>query len=225
MIKIGGQIYKLRIEHKAIKNIYLRIISGNTLFVTCPYEVDDASVIAFIREKEKWIVKHGKTSQMEFITNDHIMFWGKTCHLELYKGNDKVTIAADRVTIGCQDADLNRARQLFYQKTNKLIIELVKQYERLWLPKLKDYGYAMIPEYKIKPMKSRWGVCYTRKNQIILNSYLIHFPPICLESVYWHELLHFVIPNHSKRFNEVLRYHMPDYDKAQKLLSKGAANV
>ena len=33
-----------------------------------------------------------------------------------------------------------------------------------------------------------------------------------LEAVLWHELLHFIIPNHSKRFHEILSYHMPEYN-------------
>lgn len=225
MINVGGQWYKLKIEHKAIKNIYLRIISGNTLFVTCPLEIDDAKVIAFIRDKEKWISKHSKANRPMFITPENIFLWGRSYRLKLHSGSNKVVIADDHVAISCQDADEEKARQLFYQKANKLILEAINKYEALWLPKLKDYGYFQTPEYKVKPMKSRWGVCYTRKNQIILSSYLIHFPSICLESVYWHELLHFIVPNHSKRFNEVLRYHMPDYDKAHRILSGRSQNV
>ena len=44
-----------------------------------------------------------------------------------------------------------------------------------------------------------------------INERLIHFDECCLEAILWHELLHFIIPNHSKRFYEILTYYMSDY--------------
>ena len=79
---------------------------------------------------------------------------------------------------------------------------------------LKDYGYNQIPKIKCKIMSSKWGVCFTRKNLINISSYLIHYPFECLEYIMVHEMTHFLIPNHSKRFYEIVSNNMPNYKVA-----------
>ena len=86
----------------------------------------------------------------------------------------------------------------------------LKQY----LPFLEDYGYHQIPELKCRIMTSRWGVCYTKKNKITISSYLIHYPLKCLEYIMVHEMVHFIVPNHSSRFYELVSANMPDYKEA-----------
>ena len=77
-----------------------------------------------------------------------------------------------------------------------------------------------VPELKCRIMTSKWGVCYTRKNKITVSSYLIHYPLQCLEYIMVHEMTHFIVPNHSKRFYEVVANHMPDYKSASNRLKQ-----
>ena len=95
-------------------------------------------------------------------------------------------------------------------------MEIVRHYEDKYLAIIEDYGYDLLPEYKFRTLKSMWGVCYPKKNLICFNDKLIHFEPKYTEAILFHELLHFVIPNHSKRFHDVLNYHMPDYKERLK---------
>ena len=76
--------------------------------------------------------------------------------------------------------------------------------------------FSDLPEFELKfrKMKTRWGVCYTKKNSISISSYLIHYPFECLEYIIVHELTHFIVPNHSKRFYNIVSSNMPDYKKA-----------
>ena len=83
---------------------------------------------------------------------------------------------------------------------------------------LKDYNYTKTPEISFRHLKKAWGVCYPNKNKIVLNYKLIHYPVECLEAVFLHECLHFILPNHSKRFHDLLSYHMPEYKKIIGLL-------
>ena len=68
--------------------------------------------------------------------------------------------------------------------------------------KLRDFLQKRIDE----------GARYDR-NIINLSVRLIHFDKRHIEAVLWHELLHFIIPNHSKRFHEILALYLPDYEK------------
>ncbi len=66
-------------------------------------------------------------------------------------------------------------------------------------------------------MKSRWGSCIPAKQQITLNQNLIHYPIEFAEYVILHELVHFIQPNHSKAFYQIIEYYMPDYKERIKL--------
>jgi len=116
------------------------------------------------------------------------------------------------VVIYCKDGLMENAIKVFYKETRKTLMNMIKEYEPKYLAILRDYGYNLDPEYKIRVLSSMWGVNYTKKNCITINERLIHFEPKCLEAILWHELLHFIIPNHSKRYHEVLDYHMPEYN-------------
>ncbi|MBQ6149326.1 MAG: M48 family metallopeptidase, partial [Oscillospiraceae bacterium] len=89
-----------------------------------------------------------------------------------------------------------------------------KEYLDRHIDLLEEYGYEQMPELKARIMTSRWGVCYTRKNSICISSYLIHYPEECLEYIMIHEMTHFIVPNHSKRFYRIVSSRMPDYKKA-----------
>ena len=88
------------------------------------------------------------------------------------------------------------------------------------MPMLESYGYNLYPVLNAKILKAKWGVCYTRNNKINISSYLIHYPLECLEYIMIHEMTHFIIPNHSKRFYEIIRNYMPNYKDAEKILKK-----
>ena len=74
------------------------------------------------------------------------------------------------------------------------------------------------PTLVIKKSVSRWGCCYYNKNQIMLNIALIHVPLILIEYVIYHELVHFLYPNHSKEFHNELKKYVSDEVKRRKYL-------
>ena len=86
------------------------------------------------------------------------------------------------------------------------------------LQMLRDYGYNQTPSIEIKKLKGKCGLCYTRENRIVLSSYLIHYPMTVLEAIVVHELAHFIVNNHSKRFYAVVRNELAEYDNAIKML-------
>ena len=63
------------------------------------------------------------------------------------------------------------------------------------------------------------GSCQFQKSKIVLNKALVYYPLECLHYVVLHEYLHLIVPNHSKRFHELMAYHMPDYKKIKYLLN------
>lgn len=215
MIKIDDKYFNLKIIRKHNKNIYLRI-KGDTLEVTCPYWIKKEEVVSFVLSKSDWINKvinknGDKKEKSKIIIGKQIYYLGKQYDFIYLKGKEDFKIIGQSVVVYCKKGEIEDAINVFYKEGKKKLKELIYLKQDKYLSIIEDYGYDLIPDYKFKILKSAWGINYTKKNLIVINERLIHFEDRCLEAILWHELLHFVIPNHSKRFHEILQFHMPEY--------------
>lgn len=219
MIQIKDKTYKVEIERKDIKNIYLRV-DGNTIKITCSKRIVEKDIYAFINSKLNWIYKVStrKTLDSKLIVDEYIYYWGKKYKFVILYGNKNMKVEDDTITIRCRKQEKEEALKVFYELTKDEILDKAFMLEDEYLKILRDYGYMQEPIYKVKTLTSMWGCCYSRKNLVNLSSRLIHFDEKCLKAVLWHELLHFVLPNHSKRFHDVINYHMPEYNEIIKTL-------
>ena len=71
----------------------------------------------------------------------------------------------------------------------------------------------------IRNQKTRWGSCSSRKN-INLNIKLIFLPPLLMDYVILHELVHTKVRNHSPQFWKMLDLYVPDAKAIDKQLKK-----
>lgn len=75
------------------------------------------------------------------------------------------------------------------------------------------------PQLVVKPMVSRWGVCYPAKKRITLASQLALQPRQAVEYVILHEYCHFIHPHHQPPFWKLVEEKMPDYKARRALLT------
>lgn len=68
-----------------------------------------------------------------------------------------------------------------------------------------------VNEISIRKMKTMWGSCTFREAKIKFNSYLYYMSDYFLEYIVVHEMTHLFIPNHSKRFYDMVKKYLPDY--------------
>ena len=69
-------------------------------------------------------------------------------------------------------------------------------------------------------MTSRWGVCNIRSHNVTLNYHLLKYDICCLDYVIVHELSHFIHPNHSSDFWNLVGKYYPKYKNARKMLKE-----
>ena len=222
MVEIKGVKFEVEITKKKIRNIYLRV-EGNKIDASCPYYVPKYEVYRFIESKRDWIYKayvfnNNRPKNMYLYRgSDTFYVFGKPYKLVRNIGRKKISVIDDTIYFTYKDNSADAIKAL-YKYFDASLLNKASEYLNKYRPLLLDYGYIDEPILNARIMTSKWGVCYTRNNKINISSYLIHYPYECLEYIMIHELTHFIIPNHSKRFYEIIANNMPNYKQANALL-------
>ena len=218
MLEIKGIRFDVRINRKRIKNLYLRL-DGNTVIASVPLRMPEYEVYRFIESRRDWIYRvydyqsyKNRVGRL-YHGGDTFYIYNVPYRLEFLQGRKNVSIKGNTIYLSYKDNSEDRIKYL-YKFLDKYLLIKAEEYLNKHIGFLKDYGYELYPEIGCRIMKTRWGVCYTRKNRISISSYLIHYPFDCLEYIIVHELTHFIVPNHSKRFYSIVSNNMPDYKKA-----------
>lgn len=213
------------LEIKQVKNINLHIDPTGEIYVSANEFVPVEKIDRFVLEKLDWIIK--KQTQMirrPVEKNDQVFsYLGKKYSIEYHLSNS--------YSVKLEENSQERKCHVYAKDASEIEAVLEKfirqQCERLF-PVYMNKAYEMMSlDYSLKPVKlkirkmdTRWGSCIPQKNQITLNTRLIHYDSKFLEYVVWHEFAHLIQPNHSKAFYHVIEKYMPDYKQASKLYKK-----
>lgn len=216
------------VEHKKMKNIRLRVLSGGIVKLSVPFGVSKQWIEGYLPHKIPWIEK-----SLEFFKNRAV----NKVETSLHSGVN-TCILGRQMTIIVSAAKIYKIEQ----KGDCIYIQspvshdkhaLQRQFER-WLHKrskgyfieVMDRLYPIIarygldkPKLHVRKMKTLWGSCSRRHNKINLNRYLYKAPPPCVDYVVLHELAHFLYPQHNKEFYAFLTLHMPDWKERKKILN------
>lgn len=206
---------------KQVKNINMRISSKGEVVVSANPFVPMDKIDDFVSSKVSWIVKHQKSmqerSQKSMIDDKHIVLFGNS--LKIRKTTGKYNhVSYDKDTLYVQYREQADPEKVIRQFLDKLCRDVFLDIATLTFRSLSDY-HLEFPDVKIRDMKSRWGSCTPAKNSITLNRKLIHYPFEFIEYVVLHEFVHFIQPNHSKAFYNIIENYMPDYKTRMEMVN------
>ncbi len=219
----------LRIEYefikKDIKNINIRITSDGGIAVSAPAGMSPEKVDSFVEEKAEWIFR--KLADVEkrregmpddgFYDGKTLYYLGGEYTLRLAKGRKfEVRRTADKIIVSSRTGDENLKPKYISWLTREAMPVFEDSLTRM-LDKAAEYKIKR-PEIYIRNMKSRWGSCNSVKKRIGLNVQLIKADIGCVDQVVMHELVHFVVFDHSERFYAVLNGLMPDWRERKERL-------
>lgn len=204
-------VYTLIIKN--VKNVNMHITQKGEIVVSCNAYVPLNKVDEFVASKCRWIIEKVKAVQKRqsiLLNDERFLFLGKSYPIKtVLSKTSGVRLNENECIIYKKENDDESKILLKYEKemTQKLFRYKMKEvYEKM----AKDY-HIKEPILKIRSMTSRWGSCMPKKNQITLNSQLIHYDERFIEYVILHEYAHLIQPNHSKAFYAVIEKYMPDY--------------
>lgn len=196
--------YPIEIVKKNNKNTYLRVKDGK-IVVTTNYFATNGKIEKLIRDNSLFINKN----------------------LDRY--NNKVSDVSFKlfgnkydIIYGFPDTSMDSNK--IYTKDDKSFNKYLSKYiESIYKERL-DYWYNVfeedipVPNLKIRKMTSRWGVCNIKNHNVTLNLELSKYNIDCLDYVIVHELSHFIYPNHSKEFWNLVSKYYPNYKMVRKNL-------
>ncbi|MDP0492505.1 MAG: SprT family zinc-dependent metalloprotease [Verrucomicrobiota bacterium JB023] len=219
--------FSVLVESKDIKNIHLSVYPPDgAVRVAAPTHLPLKTIRAYVLSRYQWIQKQRKTIQAQeresprdFCERESHYLWGKRHLLTLTRRPGKADLQwrAGKIEILTPSPE-NQARNekildrwlrsQLNAKTEKLVAH--------WTPKI---GVSC-ERFFIQKMKTKWGSASPSRSSIRLNFELVKKPPVCLEYLVVHELIHFLEPTHNERFQTLLNHHLPDWRQRRKTLNE-----
>lgn len=197
--------YIVEIIKKNNKNIYIRVKNGK-ITVTCNYFTTKKQIEKLINDNYDSITKMIEKDKKRLEKEEKFYLFGN-----IYD-----------VIYGFKELDI---------KDNKIYVSTPKELEKFLNKKIKEifssrlsYLYNKFeepipfPNLKIRKMTTRWGVCNIKNKNVTLNYNLYKYDIDCLDYVIVHELSHFIHPNHSSNFWNLVSKHCNNYKELRKKL-------
>ena len=214
----------VKIVRKDVKNITLKVRPNGEAILTTPKAASDEHIKFIIEKRAKWIAKKRtffasfKTPQKEYVSGEDFKYLGRSYRLKVVQSKEeRVKLQRGYLELFVKDkSDIKRKENLIYEWCH----EKAMIYFFNILQKFNKIVKQDIKSVKIRQMKTRWGSCNPYKSYINLNIELIKKPKSCIEYVVFHELVHLLYPDHSKKFYDYLTLYMPDWQKRKEILER-----
>ncbi len=218
------------LTRKAVKNINVRIKPDGRVLVSANSRIPVSVIDAFIKEKQAFILsalaryeekrKLSEEAPRKYVSGEEYHLFGKSFLLEVEE-TEPETVCMDGAFIFLRVRDKDD-----FARKERMMAEWMKEYTVNTFQELIDEAYGVFERYgvpyhrlRVRDMTSRWGSCQTVKGIITLNSRLAKAPRRCVEYVAVHEFAHFVHPNHSRQFWELVAEVMPDWKERRRELA------
>ena len=201
----NNNLYNVNIVRKNNKNTYIRV-KNNEIYVTTSYFSTDKRIYKLINENRDAVIKMiNKSNKKE---DNSFKIFGKRYTI-VYGESFKEVEISDNIICAYDNKMLNKYM-------SKYINNVYGEHLDYWYNKFEEK--IPIPNLKIRKMTSRWGVCNLRNKNVTLNLELFKYDIKCLDYVIVHELSHFIFPNHSKDFWNLVGKYYPNYKEIRKIL-------
>ena len=213
----GPVTYQL--ERKAVKNLNLRVRRDGSVYLSAGRRVPVAQLDAFVVQKAGFVhrairqfreLERQRPAPRQYLAGERLALLGRELRLEVSQG------APEGVTV----EDASRRERLVERFLDEQCRQLFPRILEEVYPPFRELGVAF-PALRLRRMKSRWGSCLVGKGVVTLNKGLLAAPRGCIEYVAVHELCHFLHPDHSQEFYQLLSRMMPDWKARRELLNRG----
>lgn len=223
-----GRLIEYELEKKRVKNINLRLDREGNISVSAPRYVSAGAVEAFILSRAERIL--GRQDELRRSraaladSRESVTIAGECLRPVIVPGKrDRAYLENGRLLITLREPESGEGFEKAVDGLLRALCEKrVKASVERVFPIFEAMGVKM-PELSFRRMKRTWGNCRPAEGRLCFNTALARVPEECLEYVVYHELCHFIRPDHSPRFHALMTRLLPGWKERKKTLEKYAA--
>ena len=207
LVEIDNKEYEVEIIKKNNRNTYVRVKNGK-IVVSTNYLTSKSSILKLINDNTDNIIKMIDNDSKKSDREEKFYYFGK--EYDVIYGFQEIEFSDDKIYA----SDENKLKKYIDKEIARIYSERMEYYYNKFEERIP------VPNLKIRKMTSRWGVCNIKNHNITLNYQLSKYDICCLDYVIVHELSHFIHPNHSRDFWNLVGKYYPDYKKCRKMLKE-----
>lgn len=224
LLKNRSQIITYTVDKNINNNLCISVQNGEVV-VQAPWYFSRNQIQEIVEEKRRWIlekIKEYEAKKEEYINTGIVKILGENYSINIrYKNIKTLTVNVEEETIKIELP--NKYKKVQKEELLNLLIEKIynvvaeREIERAMEKTRKLLGYA--PEdYEIARMKNVLGKCSEDK-KITINPYIVKYKQEIIDYVVLHEFAHLKYKTHSKKFYEIIKEYVPNYEVYVKEIS------
>ena len=225
IIEVSG--IRVEVVRKAIKNLHLGVFPPDgRVRISSPMRMGDEALrlavisrLGWIRRQQARFAGQARQSPREMVAGESHYFLGRRYRLRVIEqpGPYKVVLNGHSylelyIRPGTDTARREKLLNDWYRSQLKSRIPPLIS---MWEPVLG----VTVAQWGVKKMKTKWGSCNSDAQRIWLNLELAKKPPLCLEYILVHEMLHMLERHHNHRFQSLLDRFYPQWQLARDTLN------
>jgi predicted metal-dependent hydrolase len=205
------------------KKLTITVERDRSVVVHAPANATDDAIRRVVESRRQWIFEkrhHGQKYQglphppgKELVSGESALYLGRSYRIEVVAAGSGEIQFTQRFMVPASHAMRRKGamREWYLARANEKI-----------LPRVEHHAHELGVEFrraKIVDSRYRWGSCTVQDN-VTFNWRLIKAPTFVIDYVIVHELAHLIEANHTPRFWNVVRTHVPRMEKARAWLNE-----
>ena len=223
-LDIAGRRIACRFARRRRRTIGLAV-DATGLSISAPLRAPWREIEAFVRHKERWIVR--KLDEWAALPRAPVLHGVSGESLPLYGAPVTLDVSTARSAVRHEPGRLRVAAPKPERVIQVLVSWLKSQALEVLEPRAAHFAARLgvsVPQVALSNARAQWGVC-CEGGIIRLNWRLVHLEPDLADYVVAHEVAHLVELNHSRRFWNLVSALYPDWRAARKHLELADASL
>ncbi len=227
-VKFGDKRIGFRLRRSERRTLAITVQPDLGVVVTAPHKAALENVLAKVRKRAVWIKRQQRyfseflppTPPRRYVSGETHRYLGRQYRLKVVEADTaEVKLRGRFIWVHTpRKADTARVRELV---EGWYLAHAKERLTRSFAESVARMGTRMAnaPRMQVRRMRKRWG-SWTQGGGVRLNPELVKAPSLCIDYVVMHELCHAVHGNHGKKFYELLRRMMPDWEQRKARLER-----
>ena len=231
-IAYGAHLISATIIRRDRKTLEIAVNPDGSVLVKAPLLARNDAIEAKVRKRGAWVIRQQsyfsqympRTPARRYLSGETHLYLGRQYRLNVKRGSkSNVKMFRGELLVQSEYPDnADITRELISAWYRSKALEKFPERLEICLKFFRDAECVRPKALIIRNLRLRWG-SMSPSGRLMLNSRLIEAPIAAIDYVIMHELCHMRVPNHGKKFYNLLERVLPDWqirkDRLERLLA------